>query len=351
MDAKLPRTLFLSRGNQAVAWYRCALPAIALGCDWVCYGGEPPNLSLAWGKSEGDLVFSDLERYDVVIVQQPDGLGWAKAIRDLQAKGIVVLADYDDDMHSVRKKRDHDFSAKFSKKRLAEFELGMRAVDGMICSTPWLAQRYARFGPQTFVARNGIDLKRYALTLPARDDVAVGWSGGTGHLEAAMPWLREVAALMRERQDLRFVSVGQRFGDVFTGEFGAGRALSVPFTAIDIYPSAMANYDIALAPAGESNFYRAKSDLRWLEASALGQATIAHPGVYPEVEHGVTGFHASTPGEMRELLELLADDRELRQRVGAAAKAYVTEHRSAQVAARQWAEILQAVVPAVAAAA
>src|SRR3954469_9878497 len=99
MEAKLPRTLFLSRGNQAVAWYRCALPAIALGCDWVCYGGEPPNLSLAWGKSEGDLVFSDLERYDVVIVQQPDGLGWAKAIRELQAKGIVVLADYDDDMH------------------------------------------------------------------------------------------------------------------------------------------------------------------------------------------------------------------------------------------------------------
>jgi glycosyltransferase involved in cell wall biosynthesis len=350
MELNLPRTLFLSRGNQAVAWYRCALPAIALGCDWVCYSGEPPDLSLAWGKSEGDLAFSDLERYEVIIVQQPSGAAWARAIRALQAKGIVVLADFDDDLHGVRKKRDHDFSSKFTKKRLAEFELGMRTADAVICSTEWLANRCARINPVTFVARNGLDLKRYALTLPERDYTAVGWSGATGHLEAAAPWLRQVAAFMREREDVRFVSVGQRFADEIAQEFGPQRAYSIPWSALDVYPSAMANYDIALAPAGESNFYRAKSDLRWLEASALGQATIAHPRVYPEIEHGVTGFHAATPAEMREYLELLAGDAALRRRVGAAAKAHVLEHRNAQVAARQWVEVLQSVVPASAAA-
>jgi glycosyltransferase involved in cell wall biosynthesis len=170
-------------------------------------------------------------------------------------------------------------------------------------------------------------------------------SGATGHLEAAAPWLQQLAAVMREREDVHFVSVGQLFANVFAEEFGARRAFSVPFTALDVYPSAMANYDIALAPAGESNFYRAKSDLRWLEASALGQATIAHPGVYPEIEHGVTGFHAATPAELRECLELLASDPELRRRVGAAAKAHVTEHRNVQVASRQWVEVLQSVVP------
>ena len=35
----LPKTLFLSRGNNAAAWYRCALPALALGADWACYDG------------------------------------------------------------------------------------------------------------------------------------------------------------------------------------------------------------------------------------------------------------------------------------------------------------------------
>src|SRR5262249_22667812 len=159
-----------------------------------------------------------------------------------------------------------------------------------------------------------------------------------------------VAAVMREREDVHFYSVGQRFAESFIEEFGPRRALSVPFTALDVYPSAMTHYDIALAPAGESNFYRGKSDLRWLEAAAIGLPTIANPTVYPEIEHGFTGFHAATPEEARELMELLIDDAELRRRVGAAAKAYVTEHRSAQVAARQWVDILQSVGTSAAAA-
>ena len=39
----LPKTLFLSRGDKAAAWYRCALPALALGSDWIVLRGEPPD--------------------------------------------------------------------------------------------------------------------------------------------------------------------------------------------------------------------------------------------------------------------------------------------------------------------
>ncbi len=349
METKLPRTLFMSRGNKAPGWYRCALPALVLGCDWVCYSDEPPGLRLAWGKTQKDLSLRDLETYDVLIIQQPPGAAWARAIREWQRQGIVVLVDIDDDLHGVRKSRDHDFASKYTKKRLEEYEVAMRAADGVICSTEWLARRYAKLNPNTFVAQNGIDLKRYALTLPERDHVGVGWAGGTGHREAALPWLRQLADVMRERANVNFVSVGQRFADLFQEEFGPRRAISVPFTGLDVYPAAMTLYDISLAPAGEANFFRGKSDLRWLEASALGMPTIAHPGVYPEIEHGVTGFHAATPGEMRELLELLIDDGELRRRVGAQAKAYVSEHRSAQATARQWVDVLQSVGTAVAA--
>jgi glycosyltransferase involved in cell wall biosynthesis len=162
--------------------------------------------------------------------------------------------------------------------------------------------------------------------------------------------LAQVADLMREREDVHFYSVGQRFADAFAEEFGARRALSVPFTALDVYPAAMTLYDIALAPAGESNFYRGKSDLRWLEASALGLPTIAHPAVYPEIEHGVTGFHAATPAEVRELLGTLVSDAALRERVGEAARAYITEFRSAQATARQWVDVLQSVSSSAAAA-
>jgi glycosyltransferase involved in cell wall biosynthesis len=49
------------------------------------------------------------------------------------------------------------------------------------------------------------------------------------------------------------------------------------------------------------------------------------------------------------LRELVADP-ELRRRVGAAAKADVTERRSAQAVSRQWVEVLQSVGTSAAAA-
>jgi glycosyltransferase involved in cell wall biosynthesis len=346
----VPNTLFLSRGNKATAWYRCALPALALGSDWTCYEGTPPGVHLVMGRIERQLTLADVAEYEVVVLQQPRGPEWLNMIRDWQRRGVVVLADMDDWTRGIRKRKDHDFAEAFGRKTIQDYELCLRAVDGIICSTPWLAERYASLNPSTYVCRNGIDLKRYALTLPARDYVGIGWSGATGHLLAMRPWLAEVEAVMQERADTRFVSVGQGFASLLSETFGTERCVSIPFTSLETYPSSMTLYDVALAPAGDSSFYRGKSDLRWLEASALGLPIIADPVVYPDIEHGVTGFHASTPGEMGEILRELVADEPLRRRVGAAAKAYVTEHRSAQVSAQQWATVLRDVVaPAVAA--
>jgi glycosyltransferase involved in cell wall biosynthesis len=343
---RLPRTLFLSRGSNGVAWYRCALPALALGCDWASYnGGEPPHAPLSPRQPQRALGYDDVPGYEVVIVQQPRGAAWLAAIREWQARGVVVLFEIDDWMRSVRKMQDHGNAKAFDRRVVEETELCMRAADGVICSTPWLAERYASLNPTTYVCRNGIDLKRYALTLPARDHVTVGWAGGTGHANALRPWLPQVAALLRDRPDTRFVSIGQRFAGELADEFGDERCLSVPWAPLDVYPAAMTLMDIALAPAGQNNFFRGKSDLRWLEASALGIPVIADPVVYPEIEHGVTGFHAGSPDEARALMGELAADRELRLRVGAAAQRHVSEHRSAQAAAEQWRTVLAAVAP------
>ena len=59
----------------------------------------------------------------------------------------------------------------------------------------------------------------------------------------------------------------------------------------------------------------------------------------------------TTPAEMRGLLTELVTDADLRGRVGAAARAHVAEHRSAEVAAAAWAEVLRTVAPHRAAAA
>ena len=344
----LPRTLFVARGRGAVGWYRCALPAMVLGCDWVGAMGEPDDLHFVTGMAPDDLDLAGFDRYDALVLSQVAGPAWLRAIRDWQSRGITVLYEVDDWLHGVRKLERHAHKDHFSRDEVAAYELCMRAADGIICSTEWLARRYRSLNPRTWVCRNGIDARRFELTRPPRPHVGVGWAGGTGHTASVKPWVQEVGAVMRHRAEVHFVSVGQPFAQWLEPEFGAERCLAIPFTALEVYPSAMTHFDVALAPAGKGGYFQGKSDLRWLEASALGIPTIADPGVYPEIEHGVTGFHASTPQEMGAILGELVADEALRRRVGEAAQAHVLEHRTAQVAAGAWADVLRevAAVPA-----
>jgi glycosyltransferase involved in cell wall biosynthesis len=340
VSAPLPRTLFLARGNRAVAWYRCALPALALGCDWVGVLGEPEAPRLLAGSVGPEFTLAAVPGYEIVVVQQLKGPRWLAAIRSWQAQGVTVLYEIDDWLHGVRKLRGHALAAHFDSATVRDYELCMRAADGVICSTAWLAERYRAVNPRTWVCRNGIDFARYALTRPARAHVGIGWAGGTGHAEAVEPWVRAVGDVMRVHEATRFVSVGQPFADWLKHEFGPERCLSVPFTALEVYPAAMAHFDVALAPAGRGGYFRGKSDLRWLEASALGVPTIADPETYPDIAHGATGFHASAPDEVAATLDALVRDAALRSRVGRAAWADVWQHRRIEVAAGAWASVL-----------
>lgn len=338
----LPRTLFVGKATAAVCWYRCVLPALALGQDWIGVAGDPSDLTVHTGHTAVPFELDDIFEYEVVVLQQPDA-AWSALIRRLKALGIVVLFEIDDYVHAVRKMKSHEGRRHWDKKRIAGLERNMREADGLICSTDFLARRYSAFNRNAWVCRNGLDLKRYEYERgPRQPGVTVGWAGGVGHKTALGPWLPEVAAVMRERPELRFATVGQPFARELEPEFGPERALAVPFSHLDTYPASMTIFDVAIAPSGGNNLFRGKSDLRWLEASALGTPLIADPVVYPDIEHGVTGFHASSPGEMRELLASLVSDAELRERVGLAARAHVREHRSIGAVSRQWASALEA---------
>jgi glycosyltransferase involved in cell wall biosynthesis len=340
----LPRTLFTGRRSTAVTWYRCVLPAEFLGQDWIAVEDGDGELVRKTGTPGVELdPVAWAERYDVVVLNQPRGRRWMPVIRTLQAAGTKVIFEIDDYVHAVRKKRDHEFRGAFGKEVLREYEQAMRACDAVICSTPWLGRRYRAFNPETYVCRNGLDLGRYALTRPARDRVTIGWAGATGHKDAVRPWLAAVADVMRARPHVDFLAIGQPWHRPLAAEFGEERARGIPFMALESYPAAMTAMDVALAPAGKSNFFRGKSDLRFLEAGALRLATIADPGVYPTLEHGVSGLHAETPDEVREHLLALVDDGALRDRLGASARAYVERERSMTVMAAQWDAVLRAV--------
>lgn len=349
------RVCFVGMSTTAVGWYRCYLPAEALGADWVGLRGEPPTLRLETGlvgpTSRRETRMPVLKDYDIVVLQQPRGNGWLRVIRQLQSEGVKVVYEVDDYLHAISKVVGHDYKRDFDRDELGRLELTMRVCDAVICSTDYIAKRYRKFNRRTYVCQNGVDLARYRLTVPPRDGdrLNIGWAGATGHDQAMGAWITAVANTMLRNERTNFVSVGHDYASTFLPHF-PGRALGVPFTLLDNYPAAMTMFDVALAPVARASggqvhqFFRGKSDLRWVEAGALGIPTICDPDVYPEVEHGVTGFHAVTGKDLEELLELVFTDHQLRIEVGRNAQEYVKEHRSIVKTCHQWERVFDDLV-------
>ena len=343
----IPKTLFIGWGVSVVSYYRAFLPAVALGADYVAWVGdkEAAHFEFVSGLGARPPKRDELFDYDVVIIQQPRGVHWVKFIRELQAAGVTVLYEIDDYVQSARKIKSHELTDIFDAEFVGQMELAMRVTDGMVCSTDYLARRYRAFNDRTWACYNGIDLKRYEYPKPAREGVTIGWAGGVGHKASLARWEPAIREVMRQRDETRFLSVGYRAAADYLEEFGSDRAIGLPSGKIEVYPASMTLFDIAIAPSSESNLFKGKSDLRWLQASALGLPLVAHPETYPGIEDGVTGVHARTPKEVQAALLDLVDDQAKRERIGAQAYAYVAEHRRIERAAERWREMLLEVAP------
>jgi glycosyltransferase involved in cell wall biosynthesis len=348
------RVLFVGMGATALCYYRCMLPATQMGADWCGVSRKPPKLKFVTGQvrdretgiytTKVPEIFTD---YDIVVIQQPQGGQWVKLIDRLREKGIVVLFEIDDYLHGIKHEgSDHGAKEHYSiETTLSDIAWAMRHCDGIICSTDFIADKYRHMNRRTFVCRNGIDLRRYDLRRPKRKTVNIGWAGAGGHLEALEPWFAGVGQIMRMREKTCFVSVGRPdFAEGFQRVFGAARVIGTPWAQIEQYPGAMTMIDIALAPAARTSWWRGKSDLRWLEAGALGIPVIADPVNYPEVQHGETGFHAHSPQEATEIMLTLVDDSVERRIVGNKARTYIRENRGIDTMVRQWEGVFREVL-------
>jgi glycosyltransferase involved in cell wall biosynthesis len=342
MEGRNIQALFVGLSASRIAWFRIVLPALFLGCDWVGVDGLPPKLRFSTGYVKQATQMARFEDYPIVVVQQPRGRGWFDLIGKLQARGIKVLVEIDDFVHGIRKAVDHDFREEYTREVVRQMELCMRRADGMIVSTEYLARRYRRFNRRVWVCPNGLDMARYRLSRPQRPlldgkpAVTIGWAGATGHTRGIFPWLEVVDRVMRRHSHVRFCSVGYPFAEMFQEGYGK-RAISIPFAFLETYPAAMTAFDVALAPAGESAFYRAKSELRAVEAGALGIPTVADPGLYGEaVIDGETGILADTPAAAEEALELLVCDDALRLRMGDGARVHVRASYDMRVMVEHW---------------
>lgn len=334
------KVLFSGLGTTRVAWYRCVLPAMYTQKDWAGVANDPPQLAFMSGFVDGATKMPEYESYDIVVLQQPRGQKWFTYINELKARGITVLYEIDDYVHGIRKLPHHDFANYFKKADITKMELCMRACDGLIVSTDYLAQRYRSFNRNVWVCENGLDLVRYAYSRPQRpsvngvDVVTLLWAGATGHGRSAAPWINEVKTIMAEFEHVNFLSIGQDFTGPLS-EFGS-RARALPFAALDTYPAAMAGGDISLAPLGQTAWHRAKSDLRAMESAALGITIVADRHYENSVVDRETGYIVDSATEARERIEHLIRTPALIRKTGNNARVHAGKHFGMSTRRSSW---------------
>jgi glycosyltransferase involved in cell wall biosynthesis len=337
----MKETLWIGLGNSAQAWYRCALPANHLDQDWIgAYNGIPNEGGVMLTGNIQEPVI-DYDKYDNIILQLVNEPIWIEKVLEWQKDGKKVFYECDDFIHGIHNIKDHKFRSAFAKKRVKSYTEIMKVCDGIICSTEFLAEQYKKYNSNVYVCENGIDCNLYDNEKHYYEDdrVIVGWSGGTGHLQAMKSWFTQVINVMSYRDNVHFLTCGANYADQVAKIYPT-RSLSIPWTTIENYPFVVSGFDIAIAPSHVSKYFRSKSDLRWLEAAASGVPVIANPITYAQIQDGVTGMLAATPDEFEDKLLELVKDEELRREIGLQGKQYIQKHRDISVVKNQWSEIL-----------
>jgi glycosyltransferase involved in cell wall biosynthesis len=337
----MDKTLWIGLGASAQAWYRCALPANNLDQDWAGYVNGPPTKG---GAMISGNIYAEpkLEDYKNIIIQFARGEKWIKLVSELQDKNIKVYYECDDFIHGINRMADHKFKKAYNKKAVKEYIDVLKVCDGVICSTEFLANEYKKYNNNIKVCKVGIDTKRYNVEKPykTKGNTIIGWSGGTGHLQAVKNWYPVILDCLSLNDDLHFVSAGANYADEIAKIYPK-QAISCPWTTIENYPYVISAFDISIAPSHESKYFKSKSDLRWVEASAAGIPVIANPNTYIEVEDNVTGLLATDKYEFYEKLNILIDNPDKRKEISDNAKEYIIENRDISKSCNQWVEALE----------
>jgi glycosyltransferase involved in cell wall biosynthesis len=212
----------------------------------------------------------------------------------------------------------------------------LKAADGLIVSTPFLKETYLQFNPNVHVVENSLDLDVWnKCTIPRHKYLRVGWIGGRTHVQDLLMVAPVIKDLVREFPHVWFYVVNSALKHYATHSgqpyvfqdtpnvFYTDRGVS-----INLYPRFMSSFafDIGIAPLIDCNFNRAKSNLRWLEYSALKVPTVATK--ISHFEQTITPRHDGLLVENNDLqvwkdnLRALITDETMRRQIGR--NAYVT---------------------------
>jgi glycosyltransferase involved in cell wall biosynthesis len=340
------RVIVWPADRQGSGHYRLIFPADALERQGAEIEVTDHGPSIGWDREfPGDgvpldarpLTLAERPDADVVVIQRPGRAHWTEIIPMLQAVGVRVVVDVDDDFDSIpagntaRAGYDPKLNPRHNREWIRR---ACDLADLVTVSTPHLAGVYGRHG-RVAVLPNLVPQSYLTITAPEPLERTVGWSGSVdthpGDLETVGTAVGDV---LREHADWQVHVVG-------TGK-GVARRLRVQAVSavgswlpFGDYPRALARLAVGIVPLQANRFNRGKSALKLAELSAVGVPTVAAPTPDNQRLHGHgVGLLASSPSQWRDRLRDLLGSTERRAEVGGRSREAMAAHTY-----EQWAEL------------
>ena len=345
--SKAPGTFYTVKGSADIRW-RVELPVRHTGSKLVVMNEKLANKVLIEPNEGGKFPWRETEEGSeypnhegTAIWTRPD-MTRAVHAASMGANGIRTLAEVDDNYLS---KPSQNFFMHYNDYDAVSRSLHMKvfaSFDGIIFSTNWLRDEYVKAyrkdlkhkARDVHVCRNHVDPEDWPKRTPLLPEgdgrTRVGWMGSQQHgtdLRLAAPALRLAKDMGCE---IVFIGLDPATWDPQWRQF-LGDYTHVPWRGTR-YHKHFINLDVGLIPLVTNKHTLGKSDVKFLEYSMSGVATVAqsNPVYNNTVIHGETGLLAASPDNMAYATVDLIKNVRYRRELAASAKQWVLEHRTMQ---------------------
>jgi glycosyltransferase involved in cell wall biosynthesis len=277
----------------------------------------------------------------------------------LAKRGVKLIWEFDDDLPNIPEW--NPFKAGFNDDMLSFLQIYLEMSSKIIVSTDHLKAVSApmhEIPPEKYVVlKNLIDLDHYSLfwknghnfNLRQGNPINVLWSGSYSHvkdLDQIMPVLDYF--LKKDNGDIFFTFHG--YIPVSCLRTDPRRVVHVSWNTVKHYASSlcMLSPHIALLPLDPHIFNRSKSNIKYLEMTVAGAASISSDiNTYTDsIVHGQDGFVAKTTQDWIDYITALSKSRAFRHQIVDKAQQKVLEEFSWQTDnqnKRDWIEFFKSV--------
>ncbi|MEO8586965.1 MAG: glycosyltransferase [Acidobacteriota bacterium] len=282
--------------------------------------------------------------------------GFVRVLAKCRQRGVPVVYELDDNLLDLR--RDAPWEPYPGDHLRSVVSFLLRQADGVIVSTPALAERVGKVRAGALVVPNVLDERLFGSApgpREPRDTVTIGYMGTLTHDADLRMVLAPLRALLRSHAGrVRLEIVGGGAGQGIASLFEGLPFRMRPPGHEDAYPKFVPwmrqhlRWDAAIAPLEDDAFTRGKSDLKYLDYAALGiPGVFSDVGPYREtVRHGETGLLAANdPAAWAAALEEIVGNGALRANLAAAATAEVHGTRMLKTNAARWKNAIETIRP------